>query len=41
MRRKADKMIKHAQHVKWFWNIDEANIDDPTGEIRRLSKEVK
>lgn len=33
-------MIKHAQETQWFWNIDEADIDDPTGEIRRLSSQV-
>ncbi|XP_028408781.1 protein canopy homolog 4-like [Dendronephthya gigantea] len=39
LRRQADEMTAHAPNVQWVWNVDAADIDDPTGEIKRLEKQ--
>lgn len=35
-----NEMTAHAPKTQWVWNLEEADIDDPTGEIRRLGKQV-
>ena len=33
-------MTKHAKNTHWVWSMEDIDIDDPTGEIRRLTKKV-
>ena len=40
LRRQVNEMTAHAPKTQWVWNLEEADIDDPTGEIRRLGKQV-
>ncbi|CAB4025948.1 Hypothetical predicted protein [Paramuricea clavata] len=39
LRRQAVEMTAHSPNVHWVWNVEAVDIDDPTGEIRRLKKQ--
>jgi hypothetical protein len=41
LRRQADEMTANAKNTQWVWNVDAVDIDDATGEIRRLEKQVR
>ena len=34
-------MTANAKNTQWVWNVDAVDIDDATGEIRRLEKQVR
>ena len=39
-RRQIEEMTKNSRIQKWMFATPEQDIDDPTGEIRRLKKQV-
>ena len=40
-RKQIEEVTKNSRIPKWMFLTPEENIDDPTGEIRRLKKQVQ